>query len=104
MKDFIHRIKVGLPKDSLNGFSKYLRWVLFGIYEHAYDYGMCNTYYCRRHKRTGIVFFILRKKGEQKHVDGIGHKEDVWFPMHRVYWPKFVPLPKVINYSVTSKD
>ena len=56
-----------------------------------WEYGTCNGAYARRHKVNKNVQFIIFKKGDQKYVDGIGHKEDKWVNFDSSWWSVFAP-------------
>lgn len=61
------------------------------IPKYIYGYDMTNNQVLRMNTRTSAVEFILWEKGDQKNVDGIGHKENVWHEMNRSHWIKFTP-------------
>lgn len=52
-------------------------------------YGELNDQVSRKNKDTGEVQFLLWKKGDQKHVDGIGHLENKWIAFDSSHWPFF---------------
>ena len=54
-----------------------------------YEYGICNDVNARRHKYKGNVQFILWRKGDQKHIDGVGHLTDKWVNFDNSHWCNF---------------
>jgi hypothetical protein len=56
-----------------------------------YVYGTLNGRVARKHINNGNVQFVLWKKGDQKHIDGIGHTEDKWVNFDSSWWIDFKP-------------
>lgn len=54
-----------------------------------WEYGKLNNLYARRHKKKGNVQFIIFHKGDQKYVDGIGHKSHKWIDFNSTWWKNF---------------
>lgn len=66
---------------------------VFGFYitKDPWQYGFVDGKHARKHRGSGHVQFILWRKGDQKEVDGIGHKKDVWQDFDSSWWGLFVP-------------
>lgn len=70
---------------------KILNFILTKLKKNSfYEYGICNGRKARRHIIKKNVQFILFYKGDQKYVDGIGHKKDKWVNFDSSWWDGFV--------------
>lgn len=63
----------------------------------VWEYGTVNGDKARRHKKEGSVQHIIWKKGDQQHVDGVGHIEDKWLNTHRSWWDMFIPDSETVK-------
>ena len=59
--------------------------------KHEWIYGTCKGSIARKHRKKGNIQFVLWKKGDQSHIDGIGHTEDKWVDFDSSWWCQFVP-------------
>lgn len=55
----------------------------------VWEYGTCNNTPARRHRVKGHVQMKLWKVGDQKYVDGVGHKTDKWQNFDSSWWSQF---------------
>jgi hypothetical protein len=67
-----------VPYNNYKTLSSYFLWVIFGKNKTPFLYGYCDGVFARKDLRNGNIQFILWKKGDQKEVDGVGHKKNVW--------------------------
>lgn len=80
------------PKDLMPGFMPFYYWVLYGVVDSVWVYGVLNNIRARKHRITGQAQFVLWKKGDQKEVDGIGHLEDKWHNFGDGWSDRFTPF------------
>lgn len=79
IKRFINRY----PENLLDTFNAKIKWILFGIYEDSWVYGICNGKKARKHKIKGNVQFVLWKAGEAE------NNEDYWHDFDCYWWEYF---------------